>query len=301
MGNKSKNQKIINAESNIRIREILSSAINFDEILASYPHLIDFSGLNINQKIDLLNIDFSKFCHLFDIKKMNAADKVLIYVSCRNKQQAAKLVTFTEEELKKLPPSSYGRLLYRDFSFARKDLFSGLSKHDQTEFFIRYPEWVFANLGKVPRLTTKLLSELAGKNPKFIDQYVSDYSNLSTDDYFWRSMINYDEKYEDIFLDNMLSCTTKTDVRRVFYAVPSLIKKFKLEHLSKSKLSCKEIILLFSTIMSSLSWVKFDSDWKFSDDLIEAFRLDSMAELLNGKSRLSKQFQNSLSIVLKDE
>jgi hypothetical protein len=35
-------------------------------------------------------------------------------------------------------------------------------------------------------------------------------------------------------------------------------------------------------------------DWEFSDEVKELFRMDLMAELLNGKSTLTKRFQNAM-------
>lgn len=91
----------------------------------------------------------------------------------------------------------------------------------------------------------------------------------------------------------------ETDVREVCRKNPEIIKKLDKDILADSKLTCKEWVLLTNSIMNN-NEKKFE-DWEFSDDLIGIFKLDLMAEMLTGKSKISKRFQSAMKNVFDKE
>jgi hypothetical protein len=95
-----------------------------------------------------------------------------------------------------------------------------------------------------------------------------------------------------VFLKNTKSLTNKTQVRAVFRKRPELIKKLTADILVDFKLTGKEVVLLISSIMKDHE-KKFDG-WEFDPEFAETLKLDVMAEMLNGKSKLSKRFQSAM-------
>lgn len=300
MGNKKKTTQGDDEEGEVSlsVNQILSKAINLEDLFNRDPSAFNISFLPVKEKIALLKADPKKFQPHIDVTALNPNDKAEVVLRLRNKG-IVKQVTFTDEELAKVPLGLYGQLVQKDFSYIRKDLYGKMLKGDQAEVFLSQPAWVMANADKPPRLTKEKLGQLAYRNPGFIDVYISDFSQYSTGDTFWRKMIEHDEKYKEIFMRNTKTCTTKTEVRAVVWRYPELIKMLDGDILADSKLTCKEWLLFASSVMGSKE--DLFKDWEFSDEVRELFRMDLMAELLNGKSTLTKRFQNAMKGVFGKE
>jgi len=282
----------------LSVNDLLGDAINLEQLFDKDPTAFNLSLLPVRKKIALLKADAKKFLPHIDVTALNPFDKAEVVLRLKNKG-IVKQITFTEEELAKVPLGLYGQMVQKDFSYIRKDLYGKMLKGDQAEVFLSQPAWVMANADKPPRLTKEKLGQLAYRNPGFIDVYISDFSQYSTGDTFWRKMIEHDEKYKEIFMRNTKSCTTKTEVRAVVWRYPELIKMLDGDILADSKLTCKEWLLFASSVMGS-NEDKF-KDWEFSEEVRELFRMDLMAELLNGKSTLTKRFQNAMKGVFGNE
>lgn len=283
--------------------EILAKIIDLVKLCKSQSDLFKFSKLHIDDKIRLLKSDPKFYFDKIITDKLSLADKVHILYSINNLKSPYIIdnLILTPDEVKSLNQASYFKLLKVDFKrYIDLERFKNLSKHSQADLFCYEPAWVIANIGKSPKLTSDTLVSISARKPSFIEEYITDFSNLATVEQFWENMFKYNKKYEDIFINNTKSLITKTDVRSVIRARPSLIKKLNLDIICNSKLSCKEWILLCDGVMSQRYNLKFFKDWEFSDDMKEAFKLELTAEILSGKSKLSKRFSSAMSDLLKN-
>jgi hypothetical protein len=278
---------------------ILRKAINLENLVKTNPELFDFSKLDIEEKAKLLDGNTKLYMDKIPVAGLSLKDKAFLLLRVKSKA-FLKTITLTDEEVQRLLPQQYFEFLKRDFKrYISLDKYENLSKYQQSEIFTMEPEWVIENVKKTPKLTSDKLSEIAHEKPSFIDSHITDYSVFSTSAFFWLSMIKYDKKYEMIFLKNTHTCITKTDVREVCRKNPEIIKKLDKDILADSKLTCKEWVLLTNSIMNN-NEKKFE-DWEFSDDLIGIFKLDLMAEMLTGKSKISKRFQSAMKNVFDKE
>lgn len=274
------------------LNSILLQAINLEELVKTNPELFNLDCLDIYEKVELLRADFKFFGSRINVSAFSPSDKAHILLNVENKRIAA-LVKLSDDELEKMPNNKYGELVKKHFrDYIRKERFPKMLKADQQEVFLNEPEWVIENVDKPPRLTSERLRNLARKKPAFIDSYIADFGEFSTDSDFWIAMILYDKKYQGIFLRNTKKLITKTGVRSVIWSYPELIKLIDGDILADSKLTVKEWVLLINHVMASREKV-FDG-WEFSDDLIEIFKMDLIAEFLNGKSTPSVRFQKAM-------
>ena len=176
------------------------------------------------------------------------------------------------------------------------DLYNKLDKQNKIEIFLYNPSWVLTNIKIIPKLSSKQLNDISVRKPKIIEQYITDFTKLSTRYSFWCNMIRYDSKYKEIFLKNIKYCTNKTEARHVIYEYPELITMLNENIINNSKLTCKEWLATIKFVMDNDKDDTF-KDWKFSDNMIEIFKLDIMAEVIKGKSTLSPQLRNAMKIV----
>lgn len=283
----------------LAIKHILSETIDLEELLVKRPDLFNLSKLLAHQKIELLKENPKLFADKINILEMSGEDKVyaLVHINFKKLKQHVK---FTEEELKNLSVLSYIDLLGYDFDkYIRKDIYQKLRRSHRTDIFISHPEWVIANADSVPRLTSTNLRDISYINPNFVDNYITDFSQISVCNVFWENMIEYNENYKSIFIKNTKACITKTHVRTVIYKFPEIIKMIDADILANSKLTCKEWILLINDMYSS--YEEEFIDWCFSEEVNNIFRLDLMAEMLNGRSKLSRRFQSAMNHVFKSK
>lgn len=295
MGNTKKKEK----EPAVGIRAILAKAVDLESLVRGNTELFDFSSLDVRDKLELLKLDPGFYADMIDVSAFKPDEKV--YVLLNSKKAIADKVILSEDELKKVPDNLYGELIKVKAYFAkyaRADRYPKMLKADQQEVFLAEPEWVMASVDKPPKLTSERLRELARRKPAFIQSYISDFSGMSTTADFWKAMIKFNESYKEIFLKNTKALITKTDVRNVVWHYPELIKKLDGDVLADSKLTCKEWLLFANTIIEANKNNIFD-DWQFPEEVVEIFKLDLTAEMLNGKSTMSVRFQNAMKGVFK--
>lgn len=281
------------------IERILFKTIDLEQLIISQPSLFDLSVLDINDKMTLLEHNPKFFLDKINPDELKLYERVLIVLNTQNKKIQSKFV-LSEYDILHVHPDQYYQLLLQNFSkYIRKDRFSELSKTYQVDIFIREPMWVINNIGTIPKLTFDTLSELSRRKPNFIDTYITEFSTYSTGQYFWRNMIKYKSIYEELFLKNTKSLSTKTDVRQVFRKYPHLIKKLNKDIIEDSKLTCKEWILLCNSIIVEHPLIF--KNWDFSDELKEIFKLDLMAECLTGESKISIKSKNAMKNLFKKD
>jgi len=277
---------------------ILSRIIDVSKIIDQHPELLDFTKLSYYEKVELLKINVKTFFKLLDIENADAALKVEILATNKLRTIHTKVV-IEENEIESLKNDIYSRLLKIDFKkYVRKERFLKLSKTEQATWFVEAPEWYVENVKEVPQLTSDKLYTLSARHPKFVDIYIKDFSNYCTNDTFWINMIRYDEKFGDIFLANTKTLVNQTEVRRVMYRYPLLVKKLDANIMADSKLTTKQWVLLVEQLKKSFKELK---DWDFSDEVREAIKLDLTADMLTGKTKTSKRFTGVMKRILETE
>lgn len=280
-----------------RITDILSRAINLEALIQTHPEMFDIAGLDLSEKMRLLQEKPKVFSPLVlpTITRPDEKSMVIINVSHRSIRDSVEL---TEEELEKLDNDLYFFLLESQFKkYIRLDLFARLPAKRKSALTMTHPKWVFENVTPPPKLTSEVLLGLSKSCPELVDTYVKDFSDYATTAGFWKNMIKFNSRYRLVFLKNTKSLITKTDVRSIIKTYPSLIKELNEEIIADSKLTVKEWVLLCDAIADHKDLV----GWEFSDEMKEIFKLDSLADLLSGKAKLSKRFSNAMASVLSTE
>jgi len=283
------------------IEYILGRTIKLREVVKTHPELFDLKKLSVNELANLVRYDQAAFLDVVAPLVTKADDRITVLTllgSSPKLKKARERFALQPHEVDKVSNPYYFNLLKTDFDkYIKKERFEKLSKHDQSTFCLQRPQWFLDNFAILPKLTASNLYMLAQNEPKFVDEQVKDFTDLSTYAGFWDYMIKYNSKYEDIFLANTSTLVTKTDVRMTMRKYPRMVKKLDETIIASSKLTVKEWILLCDEIIRS-NKVIFNK-WKFKDELKEIFRLDLTAEILMGKSKVSVRSQNAMDKVIK--
>jgi hypothetical protein len=278
------------------IGTILEKTIDLEGLLFTQPELFDFSLLTIDDKISLLKHRPKTYIPIFSKTINSPYERYLIATSVKNKSVLEEF-PLTEELLKKLSAEDYTELLDFNFNkYIRVELFNNLPLRVKVHKFRTNAKWIFENIVPYPKITNEVITHLARSHPDLIDKYISDFTKISTDQYFWKKMFEFKSKYEMIFLQNTDTLVTKTDVRYVIRFNPHLIKMIDESIIANSKLTVKEWVLLCNETMDKNKAI-FE-DWEFSSELKEIFKLDALAEVLSGKTKMSKQFSNAIATIL---
>lgn len=279
-----------------RVSEVLSRAIDLESLIQKQPELFDIASLDITEKMRLLSDRPKIFASIVGPTITDPIEKSLIIRNIQHKV-VREIVELSEDELAKLDSDTYFFLLSDQFKkYVRVDLFTRLPAKRKSSLTAANPKWVFENITPAPRLTSDVLAGISRTHPSLIDTYVTDFTQHATTAAFWRNMIRFNDKYRMLFLKNTKSLITKTDVRGVIKTYPSLIKELNEEIIADSKLTVKEWVLLCDTVAEA----KDLAGWEFSDEMKEIFRLDSLADLLSGKAKLTRRFTNAMASVLSD-
>lgn len=276
----------------------LSAALTatIDELFIAHPEYFDLAKLTPAQKADVLHNNAKLYVDHIAALKLNQNDKLTILTwSNRTPAIISKKITFSDIELKKLTISQYMKLIKHNFDiYIRADIYNSMTKDKQSAVFEMNPGWVIKTTGVMPKLTQNVLNTIAYKSPKLIEEHCTDFTKISTNSWFWENMIEYDSKYEQIFISNTRSCSTKTDVRTVIKQFPRLIKLLTLDIIDDSKLTGKEWALLIDLVMrqNAKEFVGF----KLPDDITEYLDFDLSVSILKGKGskRLQKATKNLL-------
>jgi hypothetical protein len=282
------------------VTKILSKTIDLEKVFRSNPGIFNLESLDLYDKIALLDKDPGVYSRYLDVRTFEPEDRVIALLSLRQ-TRITKLISFTDEELKKLSGDFYNRLVSKDFRYIRAERFPYMNKNDQREIFLNYPQWVLDNFPEPPKFTSTLLSSISFKNPKFIDDYHLDILKQSKTTYdFWISMIKFNPvKYKDLFLKNTNTITTKSQVRAVFNKHPGLVKDLTPEIIQDFKLTVKELVFLIDRIIKDQP--KAFKGWKMSAEMTDALQFDLTSEILNGKSNMSGRFKTVMKQVFEEE
>lgn len=278
------------------IHGILAKALDLQAVVKKYPELFNLNKLGVYDKCQLLKYDADTYGSKLNFSKFTPGDK--LYALTTAPSAAEKFVVMTDKDINKLGPHEYNDLLELNFTkYIRKEKFEELTRNFQNNIFVKHPEWVIKHISKPPKLTQAALTNLSNAKPKFVDEYVTKISDYTTDSLFWINMIKYNSEYKEIFLDNTKTLVTATDVREVIRAYPSIVKSLTLDHVSTSKLTCKEWVLLINSVSAN----KELKNWNMPKDMAELFKMELTVEMLSGKSKVSKVFQNKMQAVLDPE
>lgn len=278
---------------------ILMKGIDLEALIRTNPELFNLKSYNLHDKIELLDRDPKFYSTLIDVTTFAPNEKVTTLLTLK-KTSITKLIKLSNEELKRVPGGQYGKLVLKDFSYIRAERFSDMNKEDQSEIFLSQPQWVLDNVAEKPKFTTVLLTSVAHRSPKFIDDHFDDFKTIKTNQWFWNSMIKFDPvKYKALFLKSTHTISSKTEVRAVFHKHPSLIRDLTPDMVQDLKLTGKELVILINTIMKDQP--KAFAGWKMSAEMTEALHMDLTAEMLNGKSKMSNRFRTAMNQVLKPE
>jgi hypothetical protein len=148
------------------------------------------------------------------------------------------------------------------------------------------------------KISNRWLNVIAMTDAKLVEQNITDFSKISVTSTFWCSLMSYDKKYEDIFLENMHTCSTKTELRNIFHNHPILLKKLTINHLENNKLTFKEMSLLISSIISKNSAKnKPLYNWKLPDDIVDFLKFQIAYEILDGTSKKTNRLKGALKAI----
>jgi len=283
-------------------RRILSKVLDFKLLIKNNPELFNLTKLSIVDKTDLLNEDPNFYSTIIKTDESSLNDRVYYLLNLNSKKLTNK-IKLSQVELKSLSNHNYISLLRKNFiKYALKERISNLPRFEKIEFFMKNPQWFMENkINYRPKLTMIRLESISKNNPKFIDTYITDFSEYLTSEYFWRYMLKYNKKYEDIFLLNTKTLDNKTSVRSIIRLHPHLIMKLNENIIQNSKLTVKEWILLISSVISETKNKNIFKNFQFSKEIIEIFKLDLTSELLIGKSKSSKPLSHAMKNVFKIE
>lgn len=264
--------------------------------------------------VDLLSILMLR-PYEFDLKKVNK--KALAKLLCDNLQREEKLSVF--RRLYNIHGTKGHEELAAEFIFSEIDMKK--LEFDEILFLVKKGNHVlskktvssFSDTNKAILLATdeKMYLQEGYEMPKhfsmsvlsswscsaseryFIEKYVTNFSSISVTHDFWANMIKHNhEKYSKLFMDNLNTCQTATDIRKVFYKIPSLIKLLTPKHLeSCKKLTHKEWLLLINNLKTKYVTLK---DWVIPDDLSEELKMGTSFEIFNGKSKSTKHLSTAL-------
>jgi len=160
------------------------------------------------------------------------------------------------------------------------------------------PDFILQLLGKFPKIPGHTLSSLATYKPRFVDVNFKNFNEYSLRGAFWVGMIDYNKRYEDLFLQNINSCSTKTDVRLVFRTFPELIKKIDSTILTNSKLTTKEWLSIIKSIKDDNK--EIFEHWKFSSEMSEIINQNLTVDVLKGKSSISRNLKKAKENLLQN-
>lgn len=283
------------------VDRILHRIVSLPKLVKKYPEVFDFSKLTVYDKIELLKQDFKFYSQYIDLSDITPDEKVAAFIYSPPPNILG-LITLEEADYDNLGDSSYVQLLQIDFNkHIRKSRFDKLGANRKRQFIPKEPKWFVDTYGQLPKLTSEMLYVMSRDNPGFVDQYVTDFTGLSTYGYFWETMIKWNKKYIPIFLANTRTVRTKTEVRTVVRQYPSIVKSITSDTFVDSKLSAKEWVMLINQIVSSGRNRKMFDGWAFPDDVAEMIRLDLTAEMLSSKSTMTKRFKTAFDGVFKSE
>lgn len=280
-------------------KEILISTLDLDELLSTQPGIFDFSKIAIGEKIHLIVSHPKVFLKFFDLSKLPHDEKSQVILNCG--ESVIEKLEITEQDLGLLSTHAYLKLLRINFDeYIRESIYHKLNRADQFEIFKINPKWVLGVTKTLPNFTLKNLKELVRDRTNLIDEYITDFSQYSTDYYLWQDLIEYKPAYKSVFLKNQKTCLTKTDIRMVFKKYPDLIKKLDKDLIENSKLTSKEWVLLIDSITKETRNKKVFANWKMSEELIEELKLGATVDILANTTTSTKRFKNALGKISAD-
>jgi hypothetical protein len=273
----------------LNLNTILSPGIRAKNLLLYNSRYIDFN------KIDNDNLGNYISSHFTVSEKIQ-----LIYNLYNDKLiKVINKIEFSDSELLSINNVQYQAIIDINPKLFRKSVIDLMPSSSKYRLFSRYPSLFIENKCNLPeKISNRWLNVIAMTDAKLVEQNITDFSKISVTSTFWCSLISYDKKYEDIFLENMHTCSTKTELRNIFYTHPTLLKKLTANHLGNNKLTFKEMSLLLSTIISKNSAKnKPLYNWKLPDDIVDFLKFQIAYEILDGTSKKTNRLKGALKSI----
>ena len=289
------------------VNSVLASCIDMTEIIKSHPELLKIKSLASHHKVILLQSDNQDIIDLV-VKNLDANDTYAIVTSMGKAFLKKYKLELTKDHIEKLDNRSYASLLKTDIKkYYVEQKWKDLPNYAREEIFLIDPEYFFKNNLDMPKITRSILYQLKAS---VVESYIPEekIASAPTEYLFWNKMITYKpEIFKPMFIRCMKTMSNATEIRSIFYSHPDLVKMLKTTDIENCKLSLKQWVLLFNTIVSQESKRAnrgrgkakpsvFDG-WTFDPTFVSDMELGLTLEMLNGKSKVSKQFQNAMSFL----
>ena len=288
---------------------ILVQALNVPEILKNYPELVNLKSLRSDQKVALLREDDENLTKFILDSNLSSQDFFHIIWEMPKAFSKKHGIVLTLEHVKSLDHHKYSILLKSDFEkYFMPDKWEKIPTYLQTEIFLKEYEYFFKNKVPYPKLTKNTLRSISASA---VNRYFSesDIEKLSVDYNFWQKLISYKpDIYKPMFVRLMKKVSNATELRGIFWSNPDLIKMVKISDLEKTKLSLKQWVLLFNSIVGNEAdkvkrsrgkkpHVNIFDGWSFDQGFVADMELSLTLEMLNGKSKVTKQFTNAMEFL----
>lgn len=271
---------------------ILCKCVDMRALLASEPALFNFSLLSDHDLLKLL-IDNPDYVDYVDVSKLNSYVRVAIAINTKSNKSLAKKIILTDDDFARITTANYIDLIIKNKKYLSKVKYEDSSVSVKRSVFELYPEWVMDNGLEIPKLTVRCKDNMTTSRSKldFMDKNFDLFLQGSTSAMFWVNLIKYNSKYETIFLKNINSLQSKTEVRSVFYSYPNIIKEVTDETIVNSKFNSKDWVLLFRCILAKVD------NYSLPDELKELLKMDVFQEALSGDITVSTRLKESLKLV----
>lgn len=281
---------------------LLLKATNIRDIATKYPTEFNFQTLS-NVERSYIVADAPELA-----KQMNflvLRDKVRLMLGLSKTAMRKSGLTLTDEEVESLSDQDYVSLVTQDWKkYFDYERFKKLGLRAKAKLFVESPRALLAFSGSVPEgLTSDNIYSIADKNIWLFDEdYITDFSKFTTDAEFWLKLIKADyNKYAPIFMKNLKTCKTATEIRRVIELYPQIIKLMDDDTAVNSNMTAKQWAMFIRRLKTKTRTAKILEDWNVPETLQEAIRLDIMSEVLSGKSKLTKVLQTAIDAVLTEK
>lgn len=284
-------------EEEASVKAILEKTINIVDLVKSHPELFRLDRLTTLDKVSLFQSDPKFYGTILNLDDFSGEDKAAAIALLP--RLLGKKFTLTDEEVLALSADAYVGLLKKDFAkYIKVEKYDKLKKTQKSEIFVEQAPWFTANGIPAPGLTMAQLTALAKTNPLYVFQSITDLSEYATEYNFWVKMIEFKpSKYKAEFLKYNKTLLNTTELRRVVYRYPDIVKLVDADTFEKSKLTRKQWVLLISTVIKDPKHAATFTGWQFPDDVANILKLDLTAEILKGEATQSRKFQAAMTNV----
>ena len=182
--------------------------------------------------------------------------------------------------------------LFKEFPKLFKDVdFSDINEYELPDLIKVAPDIVIPKL-KETQLTRWVVDCAVNNKPSLFKKYDFPIKKLGTS--AWIRLIKFKPEYVDLFLNNIDSIRSKTDLRHIFYRVPDkLFPVITEDQFDKCVLTAKEFMLLYTKAIRPKTYQNVE----LSKELKEHLDTSVTMEVFSGTSTLTSHLNKSKSII----